>query len=333
MIRLIYVEEEIASHERTQRIVAQHPGAQTVAIERYQQVFNPRAQNFRLQKQHPALILAAKRSGRVQDVPNGFGFPTARNVYFSHMLNCIYDCRYCFLQGAFNSANYVLFVNYEDFVLDLKHLAEGSACDIAAFSGYDCDSLALESVSGFVEWCLPQFKQMPNVVLELRTKSVAIAPLLRFEPMPNAVVAFSLTPDAIAKAVEHKAPPLRSRLQAAQKLTRSGWKVGLRFDPLIYEPDFEAMYGALFSEVFQTLAESAIHSVTLGPLRFPSRVFQRIAALYPSERLFAAPLLQRRRGVTYPEEVAQPLHAFCRRQVLQHVSERKLFSCTSGSYV
>ena len=38
------------------------------------------------------------------------------------MLNCIYDCKYCFLQGMFNSANYLVFVNYQDFFLQLMKL-------------------------------------------------------------------------------------------------------------------------------------------------------------------------------------------------------------------
>ena len=31
------------------------------------------------------------------------------------MHNCIYDCRYCFLQGMYRSAHYVVFINYEDY--------------------------------------------------------------------------------------------------------------------------------------------------------------------------------------------------------------------------
>ena len=37
------------------------------------------------------------------------------------MLNCIYDCKYCFLQGMFRSANFVIFVNYESFMNEIMH--------------------------------------------------------------------------------------------------------------------------------------------------------------------------------------------------------------------
>ena len=35
------------------------------------------------------------------------------------MYNCLYDCSYCFLQGLYSSADYVVFVNYEDFLEDI----------------------------------------------------------------------------------------------------------------------------------------------------------------------------------------------------------------------
>ena len=38
------------------------------------------------------------------------------------MLNCIYDCKYCFLQGMFNSANYLVFVNYQDFFFAINEI-------------------------------------------------------------------------------------------------------------------------------------------------------------------------------------------------------------------
>ena len=38
------------------------------------------------------------------------------------MLNCIYDCNYCFLQGMFNSANYLVFVNYEDYFKEIEKI-------------------------------------------------------------------------------------------------------------------------------------------------------------------------------------------------------------------
>ena len=93
-MELIYVENEVADHPRTQAILQRFKGATQVSIERYGEVFNVRSQNFRLQKKQPALILARRHGRRVLEAPAGYGVGHTRNYYFSHMLNCPYDCRY-----------------------------------------------------------------------------------------------------------------------------------------------------------------------------------------------------------------------------------------------
>ena len=111
----VFVESQIIDHPITERVLSCLPKADLLNINRYQELFNKRQQNFRLQKEKPALILAKKHDNFVLPAPSGFGMDAQKNFYFSHMYNCIYDCRYCFLQGMYSSANYLLFVNFEDF--------------------------------------------------------------------------------------------------------------------------------------------------------------------------------------------------------------------------
>ena len=174
MIETIYVEEGVRQHPRTNAILSRFKNARQIICERYGEVFNRKAQNFRLQKQQPALILAKKHGGFVHPAPENYGIGAPRNYYFSHMLNCLYDCRYCFLQGMYRSANYVLFVNYEAFQEDILMICRESPQDgIHFFSGYDCDSLALEPVTRFAGEFLPFFAGLTNAWLELRTKKHA----------------------------------------------------------------------------------------------------------------------------------------------------------------
>ena len=119
MIETIYYEKNIKNHPKTLEILSRFSNARQICIDRYGEVFNKRNQNFKLQKTNPALILAEKHKGFILPVPEGFGIGQMHNFYFSHMYNCIYDCRYCFLQGMYSSANYVLFVNYEDFLNEI----------------------------------------------------------------------------------------------------------------------------------------------------------------------------------------------------------------------
>ena len=57
---MIYVEEEIQNHPRTLLIRGRFPDDEVVSCARYGEVFNRRAQSFRLQKRRPSLILAKK---------------------------------------------------------------------------------------------------------------------------------------------------------------------------------------------------------------------------------------------------------------------------------
>ena len=90
MIDTLYIENDVAEHPRTQAIAARFAAATRVRCERYGEVFNPRAQSFRLQKRKPALILARKFDRLVLEAPTGYGIGGAHNYYFSHMMNCLY---------------------------------------------------------------------------------------------------------------------------------------------------------------------------------------------------------------------------------------------------
>ena len=120
-----------------------------------------------------------------------------------------------------------------------------------------------------IKYFLPIFKKFPNADIELRTKSTQMDPLFSMEPISNCVVAFSLMPTEIAKKVDHKAPSIEKRINTISELASMGWKIGLRFDPLIHGENWKILYSNLFENVFKNIDRKVIHSITLGPLRFP----------------------------------------------------------------
>jgi len=328
MFDLIYVEEAVRDHPRARAILGRYPRASVVPCERYGEVFNRRAQNFRLQKRRPALILAAKFDHFVLEAPAGYGIGHERNFYFSHMLNCVYGCRYCFLQGLYGSAHLVLFVNYKDFQSAIETaIAAAAGRSACFFSGYDCDSLALEPLSGFVEHLLPFIARHPAACFELRTKSAQIRPLAHAEPLSNCVVAYSLSPGPVAEELEAGAPPLESRLAAMEALAERGWPLGLRFDPVLLRPDFEAEYSRLFAEVFDRIPTDRIHSVSLGAFRLPRENFKRVSRLYPEVRLFAEEIEESDGMVSYRSGRCEELLEFCTREIVRRVSPEVFFPC------
>lgn len=326
-MQTIYIEKDILDHPRTKKILEKISAYQMIECENYKEVFNPKTQNFRIQKQKPALILAQKPSSRINVSPQGFGIGGAKNYYFSHMLNCLYDCRYCFLQGMYSSAHYVVFVNYEDFMLDIENLCKQTSERLYFFSGYDCDSLAYEPVTQFVKEFLPFFRGLKNGILELRTKSTNIKELLQQPPIDNCIIAFSFTPQEISEAVEHKVPAVNKRIQAIKALTDYGWSVGLRFDPIIYHSEFKTIYTNLINQIFNAVPADKLHSVSLGPMRFPEKMYQHIVKLYPHDPLLAHPLYRHNKVYSYKKELEVKMKEWINHLLEQHVNKTILFEC------
>lgn len=328
MIDTIYIEEEITSHPRTASILSRYPDATIIYCKRYGEVFNRKSQNFRLQKKQPALILAKKHKGLVLPTPKQYGIGAKHNYYFSHMLNCLYDCRYCFLQGMFQSAHYVLFINYEDFIDEMESIQRSHSNEsVHFFSGYDCDSLALDPLTNFIDEFLPAIEKKSNSLLELRTKSTQIRSLLKRKPIDNCIIAFSFTPDKIALALEHKTPSVVKRLQAIIDLQQAGWRIGLRFDPLIYTKDWSEDYKKLFDLLFGKINLDLLHSVSLGSFRLPRNYFRKLEKLYPDERLLASPLSEENNMIGYPDNIRDDMLTWCSDKICQHIPVEKFFPC------
>ncbi|MDA8020194.1 MAG: DNA photolyase [Thermoanaerobaculia bacterium] len=330
-ISAVYVEDEVREHPRTRAILARLHKIPHISCTSWSEVFNRRSQNFRLQKRRPGLILAWKRDGYVLPTPEGYGISRGAagdsNHYFSHLLNCPYDCRYCFLQGMYRSAHYVLFVNYERF-FDAVESTVGRTGPGWFFSGYDADSLALERLTGFASDALTAFRQIEGAHLELRTKSTQIGSLLEVEPFDRAVVAWSFTPDSVSGAVEHGVPSVTRRINALRRVAERGWSIGLRFDPVLACDDFENAYRDLFDQILDAIPDERLHSVSLGPFRLPTAFFRRLEKLHPDDPLVAGGPWQARDGmVSYPPELEQRWVGFVLDELRRRIGEDRLFPC------
>ena len=249
-MQVIYVEKNLRNHPRAVKIIERFKDKTVILCEHYGEIFNRKKQSFRQQKADPALIIAEKKGRKILPTPPNFGIGGIHNYYFSHLLNCPFDCRYCFLQGMYQSAHYVIFINYEDFMNEIKIISEQHKEPCYFFSGYDSDSLAYEPVTHFIKHFLPFFAEHPKAILELRTKSANVNELLKYQAPQNCIVAYSLNPSCLVDQIEHKTASLEKRLKAIKKLADHGYAIGLRFDPLIV-PDVTppgAMTGSLDRE-------------------------------------------------------------------------------------
>ena len=232
----IYIEERALSYPFTDKIIQRFPNAKRVIIGHYKNVFNRPRQDFVLQKQAPKLILAVKEEPFLYEGPEvceDFGYD---NFYYaSTLLNCLYNCDYCYLQGLYPSANIVAFVNIGDFFAAVeKQLAQR---ELYLCVSYDTDLLAFEGLLPYTASWIEFARKHQNLLVEIRTKSANFNKIKQLEPVHQAILAWSMSPAPIAERYEKLAPGLESRLKAAAQAIEYGWKVRLSLEPVLKVED------------------------------------------------------------------------------------------------
>ncbi len=325
MIKNIYLEKSISKNRVALDIIKRLQPKNLIYCQNYREVFNKKSQNFKLQKIQPSLILAKKKGNILNKIPEKYGIGSKQNYYFSHMLNCIYDCRYCFLQGMFNSANYVVFINYRDFFNEIKKIAKLTDESIHIFSGYDCDSLALEPITNFFSICMEKLSIPKNILIELRTKSTQINFLMKRRPSRNYLIAFTLNPEDIVSEYECKTPSLYKRLESIKRLNSNGWKIGLRFDPILITKNFRILYKNFFHFVFSYLEKIEIHSITIGSFRMPYNYYKEIIKIHPNEKILFSNIEKSKKDVSYTQNLKEDALIFAKKEILKYASNEILF--------
>ena len=323
MRKVIYVEKELKNSLRVNKIINRFKDPAIIYIEKYTEVFNKKNQNFALQKINPAVILAKKQGNFLIKTPENYSIGREINYYFSYMYNCIFDCRYCFLQGLYNSSNFVIFINYEDFFAEIEELeATDLAKKTTVFSGYDCDSLAYDNITKFSNILFKKFTKFKNIELEVRTKSNYLKPFLR-QSHKNIILAFSFTPARFSSKYEIGVAKVKKRILALKDLVDRGWNVGLRFDPFVVYEGWEKDYIELFKDLFKIIPSNQLHSVTYGNIRYPKKIFMNIKKSYSNEKLFLK--FFKNKNNIYDEDNGELIKRFCERYLNNHVQKNKIF--------
>ena len=292
----IYVEEAARGHSLTEELLGRFPKAERIWIDDYKEIFARPGQNFLLQKQSMKLILATKKekflyagSSNAQD----FGQPNFH--YNALILNCLYNCGYCYLQGMYPSANIVIFVNLKDYFEAtreaIRQRADPSNPLYLAIS-YDTDLLAFESIVPYSRKWIEFSRREPNLLIEIRTKSANYSRVSDLDPHERVILAWSLSPREIAKKYECLTPSFEKRLAAATRAVKDGWKVRLCFDPVIRIPGWNEIYKKCVEETFSILPPEKISDVSVGGFRMNIDYFKRMkrfrddtdVLFYPYER-------------------------------------------------
>lgn len=298
----IYIEQDVQDHPFTAQIQSRLPKALTVPIQSVSELTQRRSAAWSYQKRTPKLILARNRSDLLypcSDVAPNFGHP--HFYYAVPMQNCLYDCEYCYLQGMYNSAHLVLFVNQKE----IQEAVLARAQELGSLYlciAYDNDLLAFEGILGVVGHWIDALRDFPQVTVEVRTKSANFRALGARPAAPNFILAWTLSPPSVISAFEAKTPPLEARLESMQQASSAGWPVRLCLDPLIPVRNWKQHYSDLLARLDKERVWEKVQDVSYGLFRMNKDYLRKARKARPDSSLLLAAQEKEERGLfTLPE--------------------------------
>ena len=286
----IYVESQSIDSDIAEQSFKRFPKAKIIEIEDYKKIFNKNGQDFQIQKLSTKLILAKKQPPFIYpatDIIQDSGF--SNFYYCTPILNCIYNCEYCFLQGMYSSANIVVFTNTEEVkdavkkqILERKYPDEPLLLSLS----YNTDILALENILPLTKQWIDFANNTDDLFMEIRTKSGLTSSFNKLKPSKKILFAWTLSPNNIIQKYEHKTPLLERRIMSIQKIVDSGWPVRLSFDPILIYPNWKEDYKQMFERIKETISGDKIFDITIGVFRMSEDFYNRIKKTKPNSDLF-----------------------------------------------
>lgn len=320
----IYIENEAMNYKLTKTIIKKFSKSQKILIDNYKEIFSKNNQNFSLQKNSPKLILAIKKENFLYPgakVCESFG--NENFFYTSSIMNCIYDCEYCYLQGVYSSANIVIFVNSSDLFKEVENILEKKSMYICI--SYDTDLLALENITGFVkEWYDFSLKHK-NLKIELRTKSNNISVFKDLTPNKNFIIAWTLSPSEFSRVYEMKTPNFEKRIQSLNQLINLGWTIRICFDPVINIYDFEKKYKEMIDYTFSNVNPNKILDISIGTFRISKEYLKRMRKNRKNSLILNYPFICKNFVYSYSEEKTTSMINFMKNEILKYINKEKIF--------
>jgi spore photoproduct lyase len=182
---------------------------------------------------------------------------------------CPHGCDYCYLYGTYRNLidfqRPTVYTNQDDMRKEVEKFLSAEEPRVLN-TGELSDSLVLEPYTGVMRWLVPMFGRQDAHLLLLLTKSDSVNPILGLEHNGRTRVSFSINALQVAKLFEGSAPSPLRRIQAARLAQNSGYRIGIRIDPMLPVEEWQREYVELLDliEAFHVKPEV----FTLGTLRY-----------------------------------------------------------------
>lgn len=322
------VTEKLINNEQNsmEEFLSGLPKGKILLCNHYKDLFNRKNQCAVLQKKSPALIVAKKEGTLIyKGSQECQSFGNDNFYYTSCMMNCLFDCEYCYLQGMYPSANVVLFYNIEDIFKELKELLIKHPVYLCV--SYDTDLIALENITGYCKKWIDFAADNKDLTVEIRTKAVVSQSLIehcKLKQCKNVIFAFTLTPEKVQMLYEHNTMSIQKRIDSINNVINSNINVRICFDPLIYSDDYKLQYRKLIDDVFSIIPAMKIYDVSFGEFRVPCEYLKKMRKVRKDSEILAYPFETQDKSSCYGSK-GREMADYVEDCLLKHVPRQKLF--------
>ncbi len=330
----VLVEDEAVDYPFAKSILGRLPNAEIVVIKR------PTSENLtRLSRQFSSrttLLLALHRGRFLKACPGTAESYRCCLYQILHLgLGCNIGCSYCVLQGYLNNPFITQFVNLDAAFAELERELERPGVFYRIGTGEFTDSLFMDPLTGLAPRLLDYFGRSKNAVLELKTKSVAIASLLDYPgEIGETIVSWSLNAPRVCEKEEGHAATIEERLTAAALCRQRGYRIGLHFDPLLYFNGWQDEYRQTVAAIFTHLKGDDIIWISIGAFRFMPQVKEVLKANHPQTNITAGEFI---RGIDgkqrYFSAVRRQLYRFLVTEIRRYAADVFIYFCMEDQYL
>jgi spore photoproduct lyase len=282
----LYIERHIKDHPLTKKIISRLPLVPAEYVEDYKTIGEDKPLPLRACEDKNSLALAEKKG----EILKNIGRMESGQYYLFHEMDCKYDCEYCYLQYYFQTKVPVIFVNRDEVLLKMEEVLRSHPRPYFHV-GEVCDALAFDPLTDFSLRISDLFSKYKNGVVEFRTKSTNVQNLLLLKSHPkNMIPSWTLSPQRVVNAIEHKTPSLRERLNAARRCQDAGYEVGVRLDPIIIYEGWEEDYRGMVEEILIKLDPKSVDYISLGTIKLHKLLIDVIRRRFPDSPTVTAEL-------------------------------------------
>ena len=214
--------------------------------------------------------------------------------------NCGYACSYCSIQSFF-SDNQVIF---DDRLEEKLAVLPIDPCRIYHIgTGQSSDSLMWGNSHRILDTLLEFANSHPNVILEFKTKSDNIRPLLNRDIPSNVICTWSLNTPAVITYEELGTASLERRLHAARQAADHGVLVGFHLHPIVHYSGWQEDYAEIAHQICSLFHPEQVVMLSLGTLTFTKRVLRKIRERNVASKILKMELVECDGKLSYPDEI------------------------------